>query len=170
MKSIIFILCAGLLSLNAQAASFCNAGGADTPICTSLDGKTAIFIHPRYYYTTGVSINGFCNSGYIKINGIELNGPMDGQGLPDNQAALEGTEAVTSDNGLTVQSPRNQKELINVNTTISFQLSDKGIAKLNDPKVNSGHVLLLKDQKTAYMYLFNDDVLDVVIPLTCQFE
>ena len=70
---------------------------------------------------------------------------------------------MSSANGLTVWSPRNQNELIQVNTVISFRLSSQGTAKLNDPKVSSGQVLLLKDQKTAYMYFFNNDgVLDEV--------
>ena len=153
----------GTLSANSFAATMCNAGGADPLDCKSADGKFEILVHPRFYWGD-VSQNGFCDTGYIKIRGVELNGSVE-SGEPA-AAGLEVTQSTTSSSGLNV-TINQSKKVVTVSTVIDFQFGDVAARLLNDTHLNWGQVLVAKDEKTAVLYMIDDQDHQASTPMTC---
>jgi hypothetical protein len=165
MKALIVTLLA-MFTLTTHAASYCNADGADPLDCKSADGKTEFYVHPRFMDALGVSADGFCDAGYLKLNGVEVNGAPDGIGPA--QPALQYTSATTSLQGLTVQSPWNDGKNVQVMTSISTSLTDVGIAKLNNPKFSYIYMLVFKGGKNGMVYLADNGYVKSTIAVTCQ--
>jgi hypothetical protein len=166
LYAILFLITTSLFATAAHAADLCNAGGADPLVCKSNDGKTEILIHPRGYDPSGIATNGFCDSGYIKLNGIELNGNFQ-ETLP---AALELTTAIHANFGVNVLVPGSKSTKVLVSDSIAFQFSDAGVAKAAgfvnaDEYVN---FLLPMNQKTATLYFSLNGLVEKKLTLVCS--
>jgi hypothetical protein len=165
MKAIIVFFLA-LFTLTTHAASFCNADGADPLDCKSADGKTEFYVHPRFLDVLGVSADGFCDGGYLKIDGVEVNGVPDG--IAPDRPALQYTSATTSLEGLTVQSPWNDGKNVQVTTAVSTSLTDVGVAKLNNPKFSYIYMLVFKGSQKGMVYLADNGYVKTTIQVNCK--
>lgn len=154
-----------LFSTSAFAAQPCNAGGADPLDCKTKDGKYEILLSQNRNITgLGISATAFCNAGYLKIDGVEVNGKF-GAEVPDDAAVgIDYVDSVTSELGVRVANPA-RKQVIVPKTVIGFVLSAQGSAMLKD--IDSGNVFVFSDN-TAQMYLKNGDKQSGYQQLTCQ--
>jgi hypothetical protein len=169
LKKLIFSLLVASVSITTQAATLCNPGGADPLTCKSKDGKFAIAIHDRAITHLGFSTNGFCDDGYIKINGIELNGTIDDN---STSVALENTLEISNPMGLYTTTGDGTKIL--AATAIESDFSDYGSQlmanfKPGNKSVDFFNLIVSADNKTAGMYFFNNGfyIKDSGVPLVC---
>jgi hypothetical protein len=146
MKVCLLAVLAGLLGLAAHASQLCNDSGNAPMSCESSDGQFAIEISGNADATgLGVSSTSFCANGYLKINGVEINGA---KGTRPLDPAITVVDAVTSQLGVRVSNPATHK-LLMPQTAIGFVL------KAGISTIKSGHVFVFGDQ-TAWMYLYGD--------------
>jgi len=152
-------LIAILVSLNVYAARPCGAGGADPTVCKSHDGKYEIWLSQNRNVTgLGISTGAFCDYGYLKLDGQEINGAIESK--PDDNAkyGLESVESVTSELGVEVNNDVLHKVMM-PKTAIGFVLNADGMNMLANSQVDKsvylGHVLAFSNN-TALMYLYSD--------------
>jgi hypothetical protein len=169
------ILAAALFAISANASQTCTTDGADPLECRSADGQFQVEISATRDYTgLNVATNSFCRYGYMKLNGVEINGSQT-QSRPAKNG-LDLATGVTAENGINVTNPlTKQKEL--AQTAIEFDLSDAGRALLNTAYPQNimiyGSVIVYPGNVKTTGKLFlstvsNSNSADKTIDLICQ--
>lgn len=148
-------------SIHAFAAGPCNASGAEPLDCKSGDGKYEILINANRNITgLGISTTGFCDKGYMKLDGKEINGAL---GDDSVTLGLSYVEAVTSDLGVRVNN-KAMKRVMLPNTVVGFELNDAGKSMVSG--IDSGSVFVFDD--SAWLYLYDGDQQKEFSHLTCK--
>jgi hypothetical protein len=170
MKFLSLSLIAVSFSLNAYAARLCGAGGADPLDCKSGDGKYEIWISEDKNLTgLGISTGAFCDHGYVKVEGIELNGPEEKDDSTKIDYGTDFVEAVTSELGIKVNNEGMHKVMI-PKTVVGFTLTDAAVKSLAGTKAegaNVGHALVFSDN-SAYLYVGDGRTEKTGARLTCK--
>ena len=136
----------------------CSHVGKELPICLSIDKKFAIHFYPTgaemLDFYNGINGNLFCQQGYLKIKGQEL-----------NQSDFTVEDAVSNDLGLQITSPDHQTLLVQSAAKI---LPPKGKFRFeNFSDLQAIQVYYLKNKTSQFFLLNTDGKTYTRVELTC---